>query len=264
MVMVLESLTGLFALAPLAVLVFARIVALFAIGPVLGAAYTPPQVKALLAAAFTAIILPTQLAHQAVPPLDGRFIVLVIQEVCTGLALGFFLDLFMQAIRFGGDLINRHVGFAAAEYFNPDVEDISSPLGDLLHLSAMMVFMLSDGHHYFIAALSRSYSVAPLGSFAATPQLYAAIVEGSQQLFVIALTLSFPVLGVILALTLAEGVIVRAVPQINFMHFGFAVKILVGLMVLWAGIPAAVAFLAVVLAGMQEAGYVLLRCFASA
>lgn len=257
--MALQALTDLFAFAPLAMLVFARIVALFAVGPVLGAAYAPFQVKALLAAALTAIIVPTQLAHQAPPPLDGRFILLLAQEVLTGLTLGFFLDLFFEAIRFGGDLINRHTGFAAAEYFNPDMEDMSSPIGDIFHLAAMLLFVIGNGHLFLIAALVNSYGVAPLGSFAATPQLYQAMIEGSQQLYVIALTLSFPVLGVILALTLAEGVIVRAVPQINFMHFGFVAKILVGLLVLWAGIPAAVTFLAMVLVMMQEAGYALLR-----
>jgi flagellar biosynthesis protein FliR len=257
--MALEALTGLFSLAPLALLVFARIVALFAVGPVLGASNVPPQVKALLATALTAIVVPTQLAQQPPPPLDGRFVVLLVQEVLVGLTLGFFIDLFMQAIRFGGDLINRHIGFAAGEYFNPDLEDVSSPIGDLFYITAALLFVITNGHHFFITAMSSSYSVVPLGGFAPTPQLYAAMVSGSQQLYVIALTVSFPLLGITLALTLAEGVIVRAVPQINFMHFGFAVKILIGMMVLWAGIPAAVAFLAMVLAAMQEAGYALLK-----
>lgn len=260
--MALASLTELFALAPLGILVFSRFVALFAVGPVIGAAYTPWQVKGLLAAALTAIVLPSQLANQSAPPLDGRFLILLVQEVLVGLTLGFFLNLFIHAIRFGADLINRHIGFAAAEYFNPDVEDTSSPIGDLFHTAAMLLFIMANGHHGMIAALARSYSVVPVGGFSPTPQLHAAMVEGSQQLYVIALTFSFPVLGVILALTLAEGVVVRAVPQINFMHFSFPVKILVGLLVLWAGIPAAVTFLAVVLAGMQEAGYLLLKAMA--
>ena len=39
-------------------------------------------------------------------------------------------------------------------------------------------------------------------------------------------------------------------------------KILVGLLVLYVGIPASVAFLGLVLTGMQEAGYGLLRAMA--
>jgi flagellar biosynthesis protein FliR len=62
-----------------------------------------------------------------------------------------------------------------------------------------------------------------------------------------------------ISITVAEGVIVRAIPQINMLHFSFAVKIMISLMMLYAGVPAAVAFMGVVMSAMQEAGYGLLR-----
>jgi flagellar biosynthetic protein FliR len=55
--------------------------------------------------------------------------------------------------------------------------------------------------------------------------------------------ISFPVLAVILLITVAEGVLSKAVPQINIMFMSFAVKILVSMLVLYAGMPAMVAFM---------------------
>ena len=258
----LGALTSLWGMMPLAALVFARIVALFVSGPVIGATYVPLQAKGLLAMAITALLVPAQAATTPVPAIDGMFIVLLVKEIMVGLTLGFFLQMFVQAIRFGGDLANRHAGYSAAEYFDPETDAAASPIGDTVHLSAMLLFFLLDGHRYFIAALARSYEFVPLGGWTMSTRLYDALIQGSQQMWVIALALSFPVLGAVMAVTVAEAVIVRAVPQINFLHFSFAVKILVGLLVVYVGIPASVAFLGLVLTGMQEAGYGLLRAMA--
>ena len=258
----LSALTAVWGMTPLALLVFARIVALFVAGPIIGATYVPLQAKGLLAMAITALLVPTQLANTPVPAVDGLFIVLLVKEIMVGLTLGFFLQIFVQAIRFGGDLANRHAGFSASEYFDPETDAAASPIGDLVHLSAMLLFFILDGHRFFIAALARSYEFVPLGGWTMSLRLHEALLQGSQQMWVIALALSFPVLGAVMAVTVAEAVIVRAVPQINFLHFSFAVKILVSLLVLYVGIPASVAFLGLILTGMQEAGYGLLRAMA--
>jgi flagellar biosynthetic protein FliR len=85
-----------------------------------------------------------------------------------------------------------------------------------------------------------------------------ALAQGLNEMSVIAVAMSFPVLAAIMAITAAEGVITRAVPQINVMHISFAVKIVVSLMVLYAGLPSAVAFLGTVLGTMQAAGYAMI------
>lgn len=255
----LTALTGVFGLAPLAVLVFARIVAFFVAAPVIGGGSVPAQVKALLALALTLLVVPTRLAGTAAPALDAWFIVLLAKEALVGFALGLFLQFFLMGIRFGGDLVNRYAGFSASEYFDPDTEATASPVGDVIYFAAILLLFITDGHHFLLASFVRSYEIVPLGGFAPTPALMQALIAGSQQMWVIALALSFPVLGATMAVTVAEAVVVRAVPQINFMHFSFIAKILVGLLVLWAGVPASVAFLGATLYAMQEAGYALLR-----
>lgn len=254
--------TGLeawYAGVPLGLLIFARIAGLFIAGPVIGGPYAPMQVKVLIALSVTLLLTPLRLAVEPVPAVDGWFPLLLIKEFLVGLAIGFFLNLFVQGIRFGGDLANRHAGFSAAESFDPETESATSPVGDLYLVMAVLVFLLLDGHLYFIAAIARSYEFIPMGGFSAGPRFMGALAEASNQMFVIALALSFPVLGTVLAITVAEAVIVRAVPQINFLHFGFAVKIMVSLLVLWAGVPAAVSFMGLVVAGAQTSGYAFMR-----
>jgi len=257
----MSDLVNLFQFLPIVALVFARVAALFVAGPVIGGVYIPLQAKALLALAVTLILVPLQLRGAPEVPLDLAFIAMLVKEIMVGLSLGFFLSLFYQAVRFAGDLANRHAGFAAGEYFNPDLEDIATPIGDMAYVAITLLFFLTDAHHYFFAALARSYQVVPLASWALSGSYTAALGSGLQQMSVIALALSFPVLAVIMAITVAEGVLVRAIPQINVMHFSFTVKILVALLVLHAGMPAAVAFMGVVLETMREAGIAVLPTF---
>ncbi|MBA3846547.1 MAG: flagellar biosynthetic protein FliR [Planctomycetes bacterium] len=252
------DLAAVYALAGPALLVFTRIVALFAVSPLIGGMYVPFQAKALLAAAVTAVLLPAQIAAMPVSALDGWFALLVVKEAMVGLTIGWFIDLFFQGVRFGGDLANRHAGYSAAEYFDPETDAAASPIGDLFHIGAVMLFLLTDGHHLFFAALSRSYAVIPAGAWTLGPDLVPTLVAGVDELTRIALAISFPVLSTIMAITIAEGVIVRAVPQINMLHFSFAMKIMVSLLVLYAGMPAAVAFMAAALAGMQQATFALM------
>ena len=256
----ISALVTLYAHVHCALLVFTRVAALFLAGPVIGEAYAPVEVKILLSMAVTAIITPLAQRHMpAVMPLDAVFVILMLKETMVGLSLGFIISLYIQAIRFGGDLLNRYAGFSAAENFDPQTLATSSPLGDIMMYLVMLLFFLSDGHHFFFAALARSYEIIPAGSWQLTSGFVTAIAHGMNDLSAIAVTMSFPILTAITAITFAEGVITRAVPQINIMHISFTVKIMISLLIMYSGLPVAVIFLGTVLTSMQEIGYAALR-----
>jgi flagellar biosynthetic protein FliR len=255
-----SSLSPVFDRMPGALLVFSRVAALFLAGPVIGETFAPAQIKVLLAMAVTAIIAPIALTHMpASLPLDALFVVLLLKEAMVGLSLGFLISLYIQAVRFGGDLLNRYAGYSAAENFDPQTMATSSPLGDIMMYLVMLLFFATDGHHFFFAALARSYEMVPMGTWHLTAEFTGAIAQSMNDLSTIAVTLSFPILTAIMAITFAEGVITRAVPQINIMHVSFTVKIMVSLLVLYTGLPAAVVFLGTVLTTMQEVGFAAMR-----
>jgi flagellar biosynthetic protein FliR len=238
-----SALTAWFADLPMAMLVFTRVTLLFVVGPVLGDINSPPMTKTLLGIAIAAIVAPVASAGHAPIPLDAMFLLLLVREAMVGFALGFLVDLYFQGIRLGGDLINRHAGYSAAENFDPDTDSVIGPIGDLFHLAMIVLFLATDGHHVFIAAMARSYDIIPVGGWNLTPAYLQLISQGVTDMSVIALVLSFPILAAVMAITVIEGVLTRAVPQINVLHISFAVKIVLSLGVLYAGLPAAIAFM---------------------
>jgi flagellar biosynthesis protein FliR len=245
----LDALSSLFQHMPAMMLVMARIGALFVTAPVIGGVMVPATVKSLLTVAVALVLVPR--AGPADIPLDLMFILLLTREVVLGLSLGWLLSLYFTGVQMGGELINRHAGFSAAENFDPDSNIGAGPMGDLLNLGAVLLFFATDGHHLLLASLARSYELLPLGAWTPTPALGELVARGMTDSWAIALAISFPVLTAVMAITLTEGVMTRAIPQINVMHISFGVKIIVSVGVLYAGMPAVVAFLGTVLLAMH-------------
>lgn len=251
----LGPLIGWFAHLPLAVLVFVRVSTLFAVGPILGDIHTPNTAKALLALGVTLIITPLAVAsHPGDIPVDGAYILLLLREAMVGISMGMLVNIYLQGVRLGGDLINRHAGFSGAENFDPDTDSIIGPIGDIMYLLMIILFLAVDGHHVFFAALARSYDIVPIGTWTLTPAYGHAMGVAINDMSIIALALSFPALAAVMAVTMVEGVITRAIPQINVMHVSFAIKIVLSLGILYAGLPTAVAFMNTLVQVAQQVG----------
>lgn len=256
------ALTTFYAQVPVFLLVLVRMGALFVTAPVLGGPYAPTTAKALLTVAVTLVVMPSVAHHAAPPPLDLSYLVLIARELMVGLTFGFVVNLAFHGVRAGGELINRHAGFSAAENFDPETDFGAGPMGDLMHMLVVLLFLATDLHLHLIASMARSFELIPLGGWTLTPGFARILDQGVLQMWTIAIALSFPVLTAVMLITVAEGVITRAVPQINVLHISFAIKILVSVLVLWATMPAAVAFLGTVLRlsqGLGEACLMVMR-----
>jgi len=172
----LDALTSLFQHMPVMMLVMARIGALFVTAPVIGGVMVPGTVKSLLTVAIALLLAPQ--AGTTEVPLDLSFILLLARETLLGLSMGWLLSLYFTGVQMGGELINRHAGFSAAENFDPESNIGAGPMGDLLHLGMVLLFFATDGHHLLLASLARSYELMPLGTWAPTPELGALVARG--------------------------------------------------------------------------------------
>ncbi|MFW5860303.1 MAG: flagellar biosynthetic protein FliR [Planctomycetota bacterium] len=227
-------------------LVFARVAGVFLAAPVVGGTWAPARIKALLAFAITLVIAP---GLDLAPGIAGgaTYMLALGSELLIGLMLGFFFNLFIEAVRFGGDLIGRQAGFAAAELFDPNAGGMTGPLGSLLHLATVLLFLAIDGHHQVFLALQHSYALVAGGAMPRTEPIGPAVALGANQVFVIAVSLAFPLMIAVMAITVADGIIARAIPQINLLMITFINKILVTVFLLYVGMPAVVTFLGLVL-----------------
>ena len=159
-----------------------------------------------------------------------------LNEVAIGLFLGFLISVIFSAFQLSGQLFAVQIGFGINEVLDP-IGQVSVPLiGQFKNLIGLLVLLAINGHHFMLDAICRSYELAPIISLnkAAAGGLLKYMVYSFSGMFVVALKIALPVVGIIFLVTVSMGILAKVAPQMNIMMLGFPFKIIVafGILVL--------------------------------
>jgi flagellar biosynthetic protein FliR len=150
-------------------------------------------------------------------------------ELLVGLCLGLAVDVIFAGLQIAGELIGFQIGFSMANVVDP-MSGITSPIiANILYVTAMLLFLSLGGHHLLIKALVDSFQIIPIGDSMAHRKFLMTVVEYSGVMFVIGVKVAAPIIGIILLINVAFGVIARALPQMNMFIMAFPLTIAVGL-----------------------------------
>jgi flagellar biosynthetic protein FliR len=217
---------------------FLRALALFSAMPVLGTRTVPMQVRIGLAA-FIALAAQPGLPPMAAVALDSpAALLLVVQQVIIGAALGFAVRLVFAAVEFAGEIIGLEMGLNFAGFFDPLSASSATASSRFFSTMVAWLFIVINGHLLVIAALVQSYAAFPVG-----PEPFAFLNQVQPQrwgaeLFSTGLWIALPLVTMLLFVNLALGAISRVAPQINIFAIGFPVTLGVGLLGLLLTLPA--------------------------
>lgn len=210
-------------------LVFVRIGGLFAVAPFFSNRSFPIQVKVflsvLLAYALSGLI-PGPLPAYALSTFG--LIVAVILEVFTGIVLGFAAQFIFWTIQFAGEILGFQMGLGLAQVLDPLNGEPSNPLGRLLGMLFLMVFVLLEGHHQVLQALVDSFQVVPLAGARLT-MAGPLFLTWTGNFLMTALRLASPFMITIFLVDISLGIFARMAPQTDLFSIGLPVKIFVGL-----------------------------------
>lgn len=226
-----ETLLGFF-------MVLMRISAFFLVIPVFGWPSIPVRMKValtLLLAAFFSMTIPVApAARQASLP---ETILLLANESLYGLALGLIAAVLFAAVRFGGAIIEQEMGLTMAEILDPLTGEEAQPLGNLLEMMFILMFLSANGHHLFLLTLSRSYEAFPAGSIPTIPVLTAGVVRAGSILLIAGLKLAAPMLAASMLLLVVLAVLARMVPEMDILFISLPLRIGLGLLMVAAFLP---------------------------
>lgn len=217
---------------------FVRIAACFMTAPVLGASYVPRRLRIILAGAITLAIAPILPAPPALPLLSAGGVLVTIQQVLVGLALGFALQLVFDALALGGQLLANGMGLGFAFNLDP-LRGVSTPaLGQLYVVLGTLTFLALDGHLAFLQTLVESFRSLPVAEQGLDPARLMALANWGSELFTGALLVALPGVTALLVINLAFGVMSRAAPSLNLFAVGLPVTLVFGLAIVLFGLPA--------------------------
>ena len=220
-------------------IILVRILGFLIIVPVLSTANIPGQVKTAAAVVMAYLIfISGKVAPVAYGESVAGFLIIIVKEFITGFAAGFVVNLIFSVFYFVGQMIDYQIGFAMVSILDP-LSQIQVPItGNMLYLFITVILVASGGLNAFLAAFFYSYDVLPAGaSVLGNPTLMAYMTDVLVRFLLIGVSISMPVVGAILILDVALGVLVKAVPQMNIFVVGMPVKVFIGLLVFMLIMP---------------------------
>jgi flagellar biosynthetic protein FliR len=214
---------------------FVRVGACLMVAPMFGARFVPTRTRVLLAAALTALVVPL-IPNPGIAPFSPQGFVVVAQQLLIGVALGFALQVVFESLGLAGQLLANSMGLSFAFNVDPLRGSSTAALGQLYIILATLTFLALGGHLALIEVLTHGFTTLPVGTEGlGRAGLWGMVLWGGQ-LFAGAISIALPGVTALLIVNLAFGVVSRAAPTLNLFAVGFPISLVVGLLVVLAGI----------------------------
>lgn len=217
---------------------FVRIAALSTSAPIFSHRSVPRPTRIGLALLVTIVVAPTLAPAPFVSPFSAAGLVLLLQQIVIGVAIGFVMQIVFAAADLAGEVIGLQMGLSFATFVDARNADPVPIIGSFLSLTMMLVFLALNGHLMLLAGLVDTFASFPIGGMKAVGAFDARLMAlAGRELFTLGVTLALPVVGAMLLANLAFGVLTRTAPQLNLFAVGFPVTLATGLAMLALAMP---------------------------
>jgi flagellar biosynthetic protein FliR len=213
------------------VLILTRLSGFFLVLPVFSWQAVPMRVRvatAMLMSAFFAMFTPVAVMNRV--PETVEVIILLGQEATYGLALGIIAQILFSVVRCAARIIEQEMGMTMAEVMDPLTGERTQPLGGILEMIFILLFLSANGHHLFLQALARSYETFPIGTSPSIQVLTGGIVEAGTIMLTASLRLAAPIMAAFLVMLVVLAILARIVPEMNILFLSMPVRVGMGLL----------------------------------
>lgn len=219
-------------------LIVGRVSGLFFMMPVFSNRFLPAAARVWLVLLVSALLLPVTPEPPGGVPADVTgYAAAFARELAFGLGLGFLVSLVFHVAEVAGQLLDVDMGFSMMNVIDPVFGHPMPVMGNFLNLLTMLLFLVVDGHHLILSALAESFRRLSPGLGGITDGSLQVGIGDVAWMFVTAVKIAAPVLGILFLATVVMGLMARATPQLNIFVVGLPVKLAVGLVGLTLALP---------------------------
>lgn len=227
------------------ILIFARFSGLIFFLPILSSENIPYRIKMSLVFFLSMIFFP--LVSEYLPKITFEnfyyYLLEIIVQFMVGAIIGFLVQIIFTAFVLTGELFGIQMGISFSEVLDPQSE-VSLPLiGTLKNLISIIIFLLVDfemdgfyvpAYLHIFRALQFSFVEVP--TFYFDSQTISGILNYIDRsfgiMFLVALKIGLPLVGILFITSLSLGIIGKASPQLNLLNLGLQINIITGIVVL--------------------------------
>lgn len=165
------------------------------------------------------------------------FILVIIKEIFIGYLISHIMNLFFSTVVISGEIIGMQTGMSMSQIYDPNSNISMGLTGSFLNTILILVFFSGNGHLNLIKIFITSCKLITVGNFIIPNDLFYNMVEMFQQILILALKLSMPIMAVEIILEAGVGILMKAIPQIQVFSVNIQLKIIVGLLMILVLVP---------------------------
>lgn len=214
-----------------------RIGAMVIAMPVFGTRLVSTRVKIITTFILSVVVLPLLPEVPEVEALSVQGLLISVQQILIGAAIGFTLQLVFGALMIAGESIAMGMGLGFASMVDP-ANGVNVPvISQFFIIMGTLIFLALGGHLMLIQLVISSFQSLPIAPTGITREGLWSIAAFGSQMFIGAIWIAIPALISMLVITLSMGVMTRAAPQLNIFSVGFPVTMFMGFIILMLVIP---------------------------
>ncbi len=211
---------------------FMRIGGLMVSAPIFSHNSLPVRIRIVLSVALAVMIFPMIDNIPQVEPLSVAGMVISINQVLIGIAMGFLMNMGFSVIIMAGENVAFKMGLGFATMANPQ-SGVSVPIiSQFLLIVATLLFLSLGGHILLLEILLQSFKSLPIGAIGLTRDHFWDILTWGTEMFAGAVILSIPAIMILTMINLSLGIMTRAAPTLNIFSVGFPLTLLSGMVII--------------------------------
>ena len=163
------------------------------------------------------------------------YVYMILLEFLVGMAMGYVVLAVFSLIFFAGQIMDFSIGLMMVNAVDPMTQMQVPVTGNIFYMGLMALLVATGGMHALFLTFFQSYEILPIGT---------AFVIGNQPLAwyivyllvestILAVRLAMPILGSMMLVTIALGITVKTVPQLNVFVVGLPLRLLIGSIMLF-------------------------------
>jgi flagellar biosynthetic protein FliR len=214
-----------------------RIAAMLMAAPIFSVRQIPVRFRMLLAVLITLLVQPVLPPSPVVPAFSTDALLIMLQQIAIGAALGFLMQMAFNALIFGGQVMAYSMGLGFASMMDP-TNGVQVPVvAQFWLILAMLAFLLMNGHLVLISAIVDSFSVLPVAADGFGRAGLWELLSWASRMFAAGVLMALPVIIALLLINIGMGVVSRAAPQLNIFAVGFPITLMMGFVLMWVTLP---------------------------
>lgn len=216
---------------------FLRVIAVFTAAPVFSSRAFPVRAKIALAF-FVALAAQASLPNMPVVGFnDPMALGVAVQQVGVGLAIGFAVRVVFAAVELAGEVVGFQMGLNFAAFFDPTIGAQTSAVARFFGQMTSLLFLAMNGHLMVLFAIVRSFQSFPVDQSFLDTLKHMKLQTLGADLFASALWIALPMVGMLMFVNMALGIVSRVAPQMNIFAVGFPITLGVGMVGIAVTLP---------------------------